>query len=122
MDDRIKMRDGDMPLLDRIEVALRRVTNGEGQMRVPVEATDPDVVLFDCKNELAYLQQRIAELERDAARYRWLRGDSCHDHSVRWTQWEVRCWRAPFWTGDLRHVDLDAAIDDAMRRVKEANE
>lgn len=55
IDDRSKMRDGDMPLLDRIESAMRRVTNGEGQMRVPVEATDPDVVLYDCKREIERL-------------------------------------------------------------------
>lgn len=58
----------------------------------------------------------IDELERlqaDAERYRWLRGDSCPNHSSRWTQWEVRCWKAPSWTGDLRRADLDDAIDAA---------
>ena len=48
-----------------------------------------------------------------ADRYRWLRGDSCGDHSPRWTQWEIRCWRAPQWTADLRRAELDAAIDAA---------
>lgn len=66
--------------------------------------------------ELANAQAQSEAVERDAARYRWLRGDSCAVHSVRWTQWEVRCWRAPFWTGDLRHVDLDEEIDDSMRK------
>ena len=56
LNDRTKMRDGDMSLLDRIDVALRRVTNGEGRMRVPVEATDPDVVLFDCRAEIERLR------------------------------------------------------------------
>ena len=67
-DDRSQMRDGDMPLLDRIDVALRRVTNGEGQMRVPVEATDPDVVLFDCRAEIGRLHRRVAALELAATR------------------------------------------------------
>ena len=53
---------------------------------------------------------------RDAERYRWLRGDLCEDHSHRWTQWEVRCWKAPRWTDDLRREDLDAAIDLARAR------
>ena len=62
------------------------------------------------------LRELIAErdtLAKDAARYRWLRGDSCPDHSSRWTQWEVRCWKAPSWTGDLRRADLDDAVDAA---------
>ncbi len=57
-------------------------------------------------------------MKQDARRYRWLRGDLCPDHSVRWTQWEVRCWKAPSWTGDLRRADLDDAIDAAIDAAK----
>jgi len=57
--------------------------------------------------------EQVRRMAVDAARYRWLRGDSCPDHSSRWTQWEVRCWKAPSWTGDLRRADLDDAIDAA---------
>ena len=59
------------------------------------------------------LGEQVRRMAVDAARYRWLRGDSCPDHSSRWTQWEVRCWKAPSWTGDLRRADLDDAIDAA---------
>ena len=65
--------------------------------------------------ECERLHTRCAELEKDAARYRWLRGDSCPDHSPRWTQWEVRCWKSPRWSDDLRRAELDAAIDAARR-------
>ena len=65
------------------------------------------------ETDLIELRRQLAEAEQDAPRYRWLRGDSCPDHSSRWTQWEVRCWKAPSWTGDLRRADLDDAIDDA---------
>lgn len=58
--------------------------------------------------------EQLRRMSEDAARYRWLRGDSCPDRSVRWTQWEVRRWRAPYWTGDLRGSNLDAAIDAAL--------
>lgn len=51
-----QMRDADMPLLDRIDAAIKRVTSGQGQMRVPVEATDPDMVLFACKLEIERLR------------------------------------------------------------------
>ena len=78
--------------------------------------------------ELAYEEQRVADmmadvnrvgheneaLREDARRYRWLRGDSCPDHSIRWTQWDVRCWVAPFWSDDLRRERLDRSIDAAM--------
>ena len=43
-----KMRDSDLPLAARIEAAMQRVTSGQGQMRIPPEATDPDMVLGDC--------------------------------------------------------------------------
>ena len=77
------------------------------------EPTSPDELI-------ARLHAECAEdeaIKRDAERYRWLRGDSCPDHSSRWTQWEVRCWKAPFWTGDLRRADLDEAIDAAKERA-----
>lgn len=34
---------------------MDRITNGHAAMRVPVEATDPDVVLADCKDFLLSL-------------------------------------------------------------------
>ena len=58
-----KMRDADMPLLDRIDAAIKRVTSGQGQMRVPVEATDPDMVLLDCKREIEQLRAAIEAVE-----------------------------------------------------------
>ncbi len=61
-------------------------------------------------NELADL---LNTYKVDVERYRWLRGDACPDHSVRWTQWEVRCWVAPFWSDDLRREGLDRSIDAA---------
>lgn len=77
-DDRSKMRDGDMPLLDRIESAMRRVTSGQGQMRVPVEATDTDIVLFDCKREIKRLREALTEANAQAEHFErewYLRGD-----------------------------------------------
>ena len=58
------LRDGHLPLIERIDVALRRVTNGEGQMRVPVEATDPDIVLHNCRDRIVELEAELAGLVR----------------------------------------------------------
>lgn len=53
------MRDADMSLIDRIEAAIKRITSGEGAMRVPAEATDPDVVLRDCQQEIERLREAL---------------------------------------------------------------
>ena len=67
------------------------------------------------EEEIDKLRAELAECKRDAERYRWLRGDA-PDHSGRWTQWEVRRWKAPMWTQDLRRDELDVAIDAAMKK------
>ncbi len=79
-----------------------------------VLSTLPGVYYMDPPDggDVSVLEQ-LRRMAKDAQRYRWLRGDLCPDHSVRWTQWEVRCWKAPSWTGDLRRADLDDAIDAA---------
>jgi hypothetical protein len=57
------MKDADMPLLDRIEAALERVRNRQGLMRIPVEATDMDVVVSDCREEIKRLRAELAALK-----------------------------------------------------------
>ena len=77
---------------------------------------EPTGALLD---RLDAAERECERLRDDAERYRWLRGDSCPNHSSRWTQWEVRCWKAPYWTGDLRRADLDDAIDAAIDAARE---
>ena len=66
-------------------------------------------------------EERVAArheaLVRDAARYRWLRGDG-GPTSVRWPRWMVQ-----HWTGHWNPVqgnEMDAAIDAAMRHDQDA--
>lgn len=61
-----KMRDSDLPLAARIKAAMQRVTSGRGQMRIPPEATDPDIVLGDCMMALDYYR---AGLEQRAPKW-----------------------------------------------------
>lgn len=94
------------------------LTHDDLDRMVPSEIRTALVVYARAAVNVA-LEQAADEIERlraDAERYRWLRGDSCLDHSIRWTQWEVRRWDAPQWTGDLRRGDLDAAIDAARSK------
>ena len=82
-------------------------------LRRELEEAKDYIEALDVQN---HCLRRDAETDRlNAERYLWLRGDLCGDHSHRWTQWEVRCWKAPMWTDDLRREDLDAAIDAARQ-------
>ena len=125
-------------LLDRLDAAERERDSKAAELaNLQVAFSDWKVfhstARLEAENErlrmeLAYEEQRVADmmadvnrvgheneaLREDARRYRWLRGDSCPDHSIRWTQWDVRCWVAPFWSDDLRRERLDRSIDAAM--------
>ena len=61
-----KMKDSNLPITERIHHAIRRVTDGKGLMRIPVEATDPDIVLSDCMKALDYYR---AGLEKRAPKW-----------------------------------------------------
>ncbi len=57
------MRHSDKPLDERIVIAHSRITSGQAAMRVPPEATDPDIVLSACHGEITQLRSRIEALE-----------------------------------------------------------
>lgn len=48
------MKDDHLTLPERIAAAISRITNGNGNMRIPAEATDPDLVLAECAAALEY--------------------------------------------------------------------
>jgi hypothetical protein len=52
-----------MTLNERIDAAIKRITSGHGAMRIPAEDTDPDLVLMECRDEIAALRARVAYLE-----------------------------------------------------------
>ena len=102
------MRDAHLPLVDRINQAIERIGRGDASMRVPVESTDPDVVLSDCRAE-------IEKLRKDAERYQWIRGGpSIPAWSIRWPRWELRRWNGRWWN-TVYGVECDREIDAAMR-------
>lgn len=61
---------------------------------------------------IQHLEARLTEAERDAARYRWLRGGS-GPQSVRWSRWSVQHWTGSFWA-TVQSIGMDVAIDAAM--------
>ena len=63
--------------------------------------------------ELAAERGRRGAAEKDAARYRWLRGDA-PTHSERWPRWNLQRWDGRCWHS-LERGALDAAIDAAMK-------
>lgn len=59
-------------------------------------------------------QERIAELERDAARYRWLA--DAEPFSARWQIVRMEWWRGKDGWEPIARDRLNAAIDAAMRK------
>ena len=51
-------------LIDRIDAAISRITTGQCTMRIPVDDTDPDIVLLDCKSELTAILAALSEKEQ----------------------------------------------------------
>lgn len=49
-------------LRERIDAAIKRITDGHGSMRVPADPNDPDLVLADCKAMLEHLKTLVADL------------------------------------------------------------
>jgi hypothetical protein len=67
----------------------------------------------DLQAELTAERERREAAEKDAARYRWLRGDA-PTHSERWPRWDLQRWDGRCWHSLVRGA-LDAAIDAAMK-------
>ncbi len=63
----------------RIDAAIKRITDGHGCMRIPADETDPDLVLADCKAEIASLRAEVEALRVDAERYRRVRAIAISD-------------------------------------------
>ena len=80
----------------RTEAAIARIKDGGGLMRVPVDATDPDVALCDLWTEVLNLRQSHAEVAAavreelaavaDKMRYKqiaqWIREQNAPDHDA----------------------------------------
>ena len=67
----------DRPIAERIREAIKRITSGAGGlMRIPVDDTDPDMVLGDCGSLLAERDARIVELEAMVENYRRFEEDA----------------------------------------------
>ncbi len=114
----------------RVVSAIERITSGAGQMRVPADMTDPDLVLGDVLTLLDSLgpqsdaSPKGGSDAQDAARYRWLRDEAIsfpYDVEIAspWCVFGMNTAGA-----DINPIDgarLDAAID-AARRFAEYNE
>lgn len=72
-------------LMPRINQAIGRITSGEAAMRIPVDKTDPDIVLGECSNALAYARDHLACAPSHALRFTTdpLEGDLPMEHPNR---------------------------------------
>ena len=97
-------------LLERIDTAVKRIADGGGLMRIPVDKTDPDEVLADCA-------EAIKELRVDAERFDWLELMLCcvechYDEDLKRSQW----WTEDYAEFRLERDTLREAVDAARER------
>ena len=74
---------------------------------------DYNTRIAELEAELTAERERREAAEKDAARYRWLRGDA-PTHSERWPRWNLQRWDGRCWHS-LERGALDAAIDAARK-------
>jgi hypothetical protein len=55
-------------MVERIDAAIKRITSGQAPMRIPVDQTDPDIVLADCRS----LIERMAKKRKVREATDWL--------------------------------------------------
>lgn len=61
-------------LLQRIDAAIKRITDGHAPMRIPADNTDVDIVLAECAN---FIRSRLNdELRGDVTVFEWSSGSS----------------------------------------------
>jgi hypothetical protein len=109
------------PLFDEID----RLTAEKSRLKAAESKWENDQALLnaiidvDCEKhkELSALRQRVAELELDANRYRWLRDDNASEVGQPWC---VTRYIDPPTVNEepaaITHDALDAAIDAAMEQ------
>ena len=80
----------------------------------PLKSTPCGQLRTDHVKTESALRARVAELEADAARYRFLAGADEPPHSERWSRWRVEHWHG-YHAGwePLADVELDQRIDAA---------
>ena len=88
---------------------LRRAAEARGDFD-----GDPDAdLLTRAADEIQRHQSQLGLDERDAARYRWLRGDVSSE-SIRWRRWEIRTLSFGCWD-PIKYDALDRAVDAAIK-------
>lgn len=75
-----------------------------------------------CEEELRDLLEHAADaleaLEKDAARYRWLRGAHWFPGSHRWSRWRLEHWSGQTWDPVSRQ-ELDILVDEYVAHERE---
>ncbi len=107
----------------RVVSAIERITSGTGQMRVPADLTDPDLVLADVLTLLDALDPHCTDSPkggsdaRDAARYRWVKAQGLLKAAAMTTvpPGETRIYGSSTYRITGAFWELGSAIDAAMQ-------
>lgn len=90
--------------------------NGGQETNRPCTCHLDDSPPVPCQHKYALTHCLLAEARADAARYRFLRGDTPPESS-RWPRWNIERWNGAWCP--MRGAELDAAIDAALAAQKD---
>lgn len=71
------------------------------------------------RDQLEQAADALEALEKDAARYRWLRGDDWFPGSHRWSRWRIEHWSGQSWD-PAQKQELDELVDEYVVHERES--
>ena len=102
-----------------LDIALRNAERLRQELPHLIQPSGTDIDMVILADEIKRLRAKLAEAERDAARYRWLR-----DEQFRYGSPPLAAivWKANYnrqcsdWVNSIDAAHIDAAIDAAMQQ------
>lgn len=109
------------PLLERIAELEEQLRVRNEQMTRIGTALNPKAKSLLWENIAEGAVQRIEELEKDAARYQWLRNAANIDETIAVMDWRTNAWGSNYHM-QISGDELDSTIDTALQHKEQTGE